>query len=134
MPPLFPPACNSSPQAFIKPCLRKWGKHSALPPTVFLHFNFGGGGCSFEVFVVHIFFPVSLPRGAGTHAGVTPRFPLTHASSPLQLKSGHARLSVQAIVPLITAKSQSKLETMRAIWFWLCHNIGKSGPNCFAEP
>ncbi|KAM9027432.1 kyphoscoliosis peptidase-like [Ara ararauna] len=40
-----------------------------------------------------------------------------------QLKSRHSTLSVQAIVPLITAKSQSKLETMRAIWFWLCHNI-----------
>ncbi|KAK2536528.1 kyphoscoliosis peptidase-like protein [Columba livia] len=40
-----------------------------------------------------------------------------------QLKPGHARLSIQAIVPLITAKSQSKLETVRAIWFWLCHNI-----------
>ncbi|XP_074721527.1 kyphoscoliosis peptidase-like [Strix uralensis] len=40
-----------------------------------------------------------------------------------QLKSGHASLSIQAIVPLITAKSQSKLEMVRAIWFWLCHNI-----------
>ncbi|XP_014822228.1 PREDICTED: kyphoscoliosis peptidase-like [Calidris pugnax] len=40
-----------------------------------------------------------------------------------QLKSGHASFSVQAIVPLITAKSQSKLEMVRAIWFWLCHNI-----------
>ncbi|XP_063192060.1 kyphoscoliosis peptidase-like isoform X2 [Chroicocephalus ridibundus] len=40
-----------------------------------------------------------------------------------QLKSGHTSLSVQAIVPLITAKSQSKLEVVRAIWFWLCHNI-----------
>ncbi|XP_075606791.1 kyphoscoliosis peptidase-like [Balearica regulorum gibbericeps] len=40
-----------------------------------------------------------------------------------QLKSRHTGLSVQAIVPLITAKSQSKLETVRAIWFWLCHNI-----------
>lgn len=44
------------------------------------------------------------------------------------MKSGHTRMSVQAIVPLITAKSQSKLEMVRAIWFWLCHNIGKSGP------
>ncbi|KAI6069745.1 Kyphoscoliosis peptidase-like protein [Aix galericulata] len=33
-------------------------------------------------------------------------------------------MSVEAIVPLITAKSQSKLEMVRAIWFWLCHNIG----------
>ncbi|XP_059673760.1 kyphoscoliosis peptidase-like [Gavia stellata] len=40
-----------------------------------------------------------------------------------QLKSGHTRLSIQTIVPLITAKSQNKLETVRAIWFWLCHNI-----------
>ncbi|XP_074760363.1 kyphoscoliosis peptidase-like [Athene noctua] len=40
-----------------------------------------------------------------------------------QLKSGHASLSIQAIVPLITAKSQSKLEMVRAIWVWLCHNI-----------
>ncbi|OXB75835.1 UNVERIFIED_CONTAM: hypothetical protein H355_009468 [Colinus virginianus] len=40
-----------------------------------------------------------------------------------QLKSGHTRMSIKAIVPLITAKSQSKLEMVRAIWFWLCHNI-----------
>lgn len=64
-----------------------------------------------------------------THAVMTPRVPLSHLSSPLQLKSGHAMMSVQAIVPLITAKSQSKLEMVRAIWFWLCHNIGKSGPS-----
>ncbi|XP_069712723.1 kyphoscoliosis peptidase-like [Phaenicophaeus curvirostris] len=40
-----------------------------------------------------------------------------------QLKSRHAGLSVHAIVPLITARSRSKLEMVRAIWFWLCHNI-----------
>uniref|UniRef100_A0A8B9P4L2 Transglutaminase-like domain-containing protein n=1 Tax=Apteryx owenii TaxID=8824 RepID=A0A8B9P4L2_APTOW len=40
-----------------------------------------------------------------------------------QMKSGQDRLSIPAIVRLITAKSQSKLETTRAIWFWLCHNI-----------
>ncbi|XP_065592050.1 kyphoscoliosis peptidase-like [Cyrtonyx montezumae] len=40
-----------------------------------------------------------------------------------QLKPGHTRTSIKAIVPLITAKSQNKLEMVRAIWFWLCHNI-----------
>ncbi|XP_010126351.1 PREDICTED: kyphoscoliosis peptidase-like, partial [Chlamydotis macqueenii] len=39
------------------------------------------------------------------------------------LKARQSGVSIQVIVPLITAKSQSKLEMVRAIWFWLCHNI-----------
>jgi len=130
MPPSFPPACNSSPQAFIKPCLGKWRKHPVLLQTVFIHFGFWGEKnaalgffwCIFSFQQAH-----HVERSA-THAAVISRLPLTHPSSPLQLKSEHTRLSIQAIVPLITAKSRSELEMMRAIWFWLCHNIGKSGP------
>lgn len=130
MPPSFSPAYNSSPQAFIKPCVGKWGKHPVLPQTVFSHFKFwekknaavGFLWCTFS------FQQARHVEQSPTQAVVTPRLPLTHPSSPLQLKSGHTSLSVQAIVPLITAKSQSKLEVVRAIWFWLCHNIGKSGP------
>lgn len=40
MSPSFPPAYNSSPQAFIKPGLGKWGKHPILPQIVFLCFKF----------------------------------------------------------------------------------------------
>ncbi|CAM4664568.1 unnamed protein product [Lepidochelys kempii] len=40
-----------------------------------------------------------------------------------QIKSKPALLSVQTIVQLITDEAQSKLETVRAIWIWLCHNI-----------
>lgn len=130
MPPSFPPAYNSSPQAFIKPCPGKWGKHPGLPQTVFLHFKFWGKkNAALGVLWCTFSFQQALHvEQSPTHTAVTTRFPLTHPSSPLQLKSGLARLSVQAIIPLITAKSQSKLETVRAIWFWLCHNIGKSGP------
>ncbi|XP_062431008.1 kyphoscoliosis peptidase-like isoform X2 [Rhea pennata] len=40
-----------------------------------------------------------------------------------QMKSRQDRLSIPATVRLITAESQSKLEMLRAIWFWICHNI-----------
>lgn len=131
MSPSFPPACNSSPQAFTNPCLGKWRKHPVLPQTAFLHFKFEAGRnaalgvlwCTFSLQQAH-----HVEQWSPSHTAVTPKFPLTHLSSPLQLKPGHAGLSIQAIVPLITAKSQTKLETVRAIWFWLCHNIGKSGP------
>nr|XP_014437094.1 kyphoscoliosis peptidase-like [Pelodiscus sinensis] len=40
-----------------------------------------------------------------------------------QIQSKQASSSVQTIVRLITDKVRSKLETVRAIWMWLCHNI-----------
>lgn len=114
---------------FHKTMLGKWGKYPVLPQTRFLYFKFWGGKCRFGVFVMQLFFPASpSSQQSPSRVVVTPRVPRSHLSSPLQLKSGHSRMSVQAIVPLITAKSQSKLEMVRAIWFWLCHNIGKSGP------
>ncbi|XP_067389708.1 kyphoscoliosis peptidase-like [Emydura macquarii macquarii] len=40
-----------------------------------------------------------------------------------QMKPRQALSSVQTIVRLITDEAQSQLETVRAIWMWLCHNI-----------
>lgn len=100
MPPSFPPACNSSPQAFVKPGLEKWGKHTVLPQVVFLRFKFEvcGGKLQFWEFCgVHCF--SSKPNTWSSHPPT--QLPLTHPSSPLQVKSGRSRLSIQANMPLI---------------------------------
>lgn len=46
----------------------------------------------------------------------------------LQLKE-KCVYNVKVIVQNITKGARNELEKLRAIWVWLCHNIGACSPN-----
>lgn len=46
----------------------------------------------------------------------------------LQLKEKRV-YDVKVIVQNITKGARNELEKLRAIWVWLCHNIGACSPN-----